>query len=458
MRLTCIIRIFAKIFLMKIIIVGAGEVGRYVAKMLANERREVILMDENSENLNELEANYDLMTKIGCPTSINDLKACGIKKNIFIAVTPHESVNITACLLAKSLGAEKTIARVNNSEYILPENQDFFQKMGIETLIYPEALAASEITDLLKRGWMREYRSFGNGELSLIGVKVRENSPIINKAFLTGFFNHNHYRIVAIKREDKTIIPHGSDEIKPDDIVYFICPEGNEEKVRTDAGKTGMNIRKIMIMGGGKVSYTTVQNLPKDYSVKIIEKDKNRCLGLVEKFPNVMIINGDGHNIELMRQEGIEDTDAFMAVTGNSETNVFACLAAKRFGVQKTIAEVEDIDYIDLADNLDIGTIINKKLIAASNIYRCLLDEDALKVNYLTYSDALVMEYAVKKGDMITKGCVRELILPENVNIGGIIRDGKGFIVDGATIAQEGDHVVIFCMASSVPKMAKFFN
>jgi len=443
---------------MKIIIVGAGEVGRYVAKMLANERRNVILMDENPENLDQLDANYDLMTKVGNPTSINDLKSCGIKKNILIAVTPDESANITACLLAKSLGAEKTIARISNYEYLLPENEAFFKKMGIETLIYPEALAALEIADSLKRGWMREYRSFGNGELSLIALKIRENSPIINKTFLSGFFSHDYYRIVAVLRDNHTIIPRGTDEIKPNDIVYFICSEGNEEKIRVDAGKQKIDIQKIMIMGGGRIASKTIQNISGNYSVKIIEKDKNRCLALAEKLPNVLIINGDGHNIELLRQEGIEDTDAFMAVTGNAETNVFACLAAKRFGVQKTIAEVENIDYIDLAENLGVGTIINKKLIAAGNIYRCLLDEDAVKVNYLTYSDALVVEYAVKKGDLITKGCVRELILPENVNIGGIIRNGKGFVVDGNTIAQEGDHVVIFCMASAVPKIAKFFN
>ena len=443
---------------MKIIIVGAGEVGRYVAKMLANERRNVILMDENPENLDQLDANYDLMTKVGNPTSIKDLKACDVKKNVFIAVTPNESANITACLLAKSLGAEKTIARINNYEYLLPENQEFFQKVGIETLIYPEALAALEIVDSLKRGWIREFRSFGNGELSLVAFKIRENSSIINKAFLSGFFNHNNYRIVAILRENQTIIPRGTDEIKPNDTVYFIFPEGNEEKIRIDANKPKIDIRKVMIMGGGKVTSKTLQNISDKYSIKIIEKDKNRCLALVEKFPNVLVINGDGHNIELLRQEGIEDMDAFVAVTGNAETNVFTCLAAKRFGVRKTIAEVENVDYIDLVENLDIGTIINKKLIAAGNIYRCFLDEDAVKVNYLTYSDALVVEYVVKSGDLITKSCVRELVLPENVNIGGIIRNGKGFVVDGDTIVQEDDHVVIFCIASDVPKIAKFFN
>jgi trk system potassium uptake protein TrkA len=263
---------------------------------------------------------------------------------------------------------------------------------------------------------------------------------------------------VAINRGNHTIIPRGTDEIRPNDIVYFICPDGNEEIIRIDAGMQNIDIKKVMIMGGGRVTSQTLHKLSDNYSVKIIEKDRDRCLFLTEKFPNTLIINGDGHNIELLRREGIEDTDAFMAVTGNAETNVFACLTAKRLGVRKTIAEVENIDYIDLAENLDIGTIINKKLIAAGNIYRCLLDEDAVKVNYLTYSDALVVEYAVKKGDLITKGCVRELILPENVNIGGIIRNGKGLVVDGNTIAQEGDHVVIFCMASAVPKMAKFFN
>ena len=443
---------------MKIIIVGAGEVGRYVAKMFSNESRDVILMDENHENLNEIDANYDLMTKVGFPTSINDLKACGVKKNIFIAVTPDESTNLTACMLAKSLGAEKTIARISNYEYLLPENQEFLQKMGIETLIYPEVLAAQEISDSLKRGWMREFRSFGSGELSLVGVKICENSTIINKTFLTGYFNHNNYRVVAVLRDNQTIIPRGSDEIRPNDIVYFICPKGNEEKIRIDTNQQNINIQKIMIMGGGKITSKTLQNLSDDYSIKIIEKDKNRCIFLAEKFPNALVINGDVHNFELMRQEGIESTDAFMAVTDNSETNVFSCLTAKRFGVKKTIAEVENIDYIDLAENLDIGTIINKKLIAAGNIYRCLLDEDAVKVNYLVYSDALVVEYAVKKDDLITKSCVRELVLPENVNIGGIIRNGVGFVVDGNTIVQENDHVVVFCIATSVPKLTKFFN
>ncbi|MDR0829794.1 MAG: Trk system potassium transporter TrkA [Prevotellaceae bacterium] len=443
---------------MKIIIVGAGEVGRYAAKLLANERKDVVLMDEDPEKLTELDNNYDLMTRTGFPTSIRDLKACGIKNNIFIAVTPDESTNITACMIANSLGAAKTIARINNYEYILPENKEFFKKMGIGTLIYPEALAALEIVDALKGGWMREFRNFGNGELSLIGLKIRENSAIIDKKFLTGFFNHNFYRIVAIQRANKTVIPKGTDEIRANDLVYFICPKGNEEKIRLDTNKPKINIKKIIIMGGGKITYKAVQNLSDNYSIKIIEKDKNRCYFLAEKLSNALIINGDGRDIELLKQEGIADADAFMAFTENSETNVFACIAAKRFGVQKTIAEVENIDYIDLAESLDIGTIINKKLIAASNIYKSMLDEDALNVNCLTYSDALVVEYAVKKGDKITKGCVRELILPADVNIGGIIRDGEGYVVDGDTIAQAGDHVVLFCTSMSMPKVADFFQ
>jgi trk system potassium uptake protein TrkA len=291
-----------------------------------------------------------------------------------------------------------------------------------------------------------------------VGLKVRDNASIINKPFYTGFFNHNQYRIVAIKRNNKTIIPKGADEIKANDFVYFICPKGNEEKIRIDTDKQKIDIQKIIIMGGGKIAYKIAQNLQNNYSIKIIEKDKNRCFTLSDKLSNTLIINGDGHNIDLLQQEGIAEADAFMAVTGNSETNVFACLIAKRFGIPKTIAEVENIDYIDLSENLDIGSIINKKLIAASNIYKCMLDEDALNVNCLTYSEALVVEYAVKKGDKITKGCVRELILPDNVNIGGIIRGGEGFVVDGNTVAQEGDHVVLFCTSASLPKVANFFQ
>lgn len=444
---------------MKIVIAGAGEVGHYVAKMLSSENHDIILMDSDEERLKDIPAAYDLLTLVGSPTSIHDLKEAGVPKaDLFVAVTPHESVNMTACMLATNLGAKKTISRIDNREYLLPENADFFKRMGVNSLIYPEMLAAQEIANVLKRGWLREYRTFGDGALVLVCLKVRANATLINKTFNSGFFAHSRYRIVAVKRDKHTIIPCGTDEILANDIVYFICTPDNLEFVREQAGKRAFDVKNIIVMGGSRIAINAVRALPKNASVKIIEADRNKCLALSEKLSNALVINGDCRNVDLLREEGIEDADAFLALTGDSESNVLTCLTAKRFGVDKTVADVENIDYIDFAENLDIGTVINKKLIAASHIYQRMLDEDVLNVTCLTYSDAEVVEFAVKPGDKITRKRVGDLSLPSNVNIGGIIRDGKGAIVNGQTVIQPDDHVVVFCMADSVRKIAAFFN
>lgn len=444
---------------MKIVIAGAGEVGHYVAKMLSSENHDIILMDSDEERLKDIPAAYDLLTLVGSPTSIHDLKEAGVPKaDLFVAVTPHESVNMTACMLATNLGAKKTISRIDNREYLLPENADFFKRMGVNSLIYPEMLAAQEIANVLKRGWLREYRTFGDGALVLVCLKVRANATLINQPFNSGFFAHSRYRIVAVKRDKHTIIPCGTDEILANDIVYFICTPDNLEFVREQAGKRAFDVKNIIVMGGSRIAINAVRALPKNASVKIIEADRNKCLALSEKLSNALVINGDCRNVDLLREEGIEDADAFLALTGDSESNVLTCLTAKRFGVDKTVADVENIDYIDFAENLDIGTVINKKLIAASHIYQRMLDEDVLNVTCLTYSDAEVVEFAVKPGDKITRKRVGDLSLPSNVNIGGIIRDGKGAIVNGQTVIQPDDHVVVFCMADSVRKIAAFFN
>lgn len=443
---------------MKVIIVGAGEVGRHVAKMLASENHDVILMDRNEEALQDLDTNYDIMTKVGNPTSPSDLLMCGVRKsNLFIAVTPYESDNVNSCILASNLGANKTVARIDNYEYLLPKNKDLFNRMGVNKLIYPETLVATEIVQSVQRSWIREFRSFCDDALVLVCIKVRDNAEIINKEFKTGFFNHDKFRIVAVKRHNKTIIPGGNDQIRANDLVYFISTKGNLDHVRTAAGKSDFQIHDIIIMGGSKITVKVAQYLPSNINVKIIEMDRARCYKLADEVDS-LIIHGDGRNLDLLRNEGIEETDAFVALTNSSETNVLACLAAKRLGIRKTIAEVENVDYIELADNLDIGTIINKKLTTAAYIYQQTLDEDTQDVQCLTYSDAQVVEFKAKAGDKITKGRIRELKLPSDVNIGGIVRDGEGMVVSGNTVIMPGDHVIVFCKAASAPKISKFFE
>lgn len=444
---------------MKIIIAGAGEVGTHLAKLLARENFDILLLDEDPLKLKDLESSYDLLTNTGSSTSIKDLKEAGIDQtDLFIAVTPSESVNMTSCMLATNLGAKHTLARIDNYEYLLPKNKEFFEKLGVQHLIYPEMLAAKEIVESLSTSWLRQNLSFCNDALILLGIKVRSNAVIVNKQFSTGFFDHGKYRVVSIKRNNKTIIPIGSDQILENDIVYFITTHENLKFVREQAGKEDFPIRDIMIMGGSRIAQKTIQYLPTHVHAKILERDKEKSYSLAEKLGNSMIINCDGRNIEILKEEGIEEMDAFVAVTANSEANILACMAAKRLGVKKTIAEVENNDYIMLAESMDIGTVINKKMIAASYIYQLTLDADVLNVRSLSSADAEVVEFVAKPGSKITRSKIKDLRLPDQVNIGGFVRNGVGSIVNGNTVIMPHDHVIVFCVSSTIRKMENYFN
>ena len=445
---------------MKIIIAGAGAVGTHLAKMLSDELHDIVLMDASEERLANLESNFDLMTVVARPTSINSLKDAGAgDADLFIAVTPEESTNITSCILAHSLGAKKTVARIDNYEYLQPKNKEFFKTIGVDSLIYPEMLAAKEIADGLHLSWIRQWWEFCGGALVMLGVKLRENAQILNTPIFQ-LQKEYPYHIVTIKRQGETIIPGGFDELLAGDIVYFMTSKKSLPYIRRITGKEEhATIRNLIIMGGSRIAMRATQLVNDAMSVKIIENDLSRCHWLTDLVAeNVMIIHGDGRDFELLKEEGISEADAFVALTDNSETNILACLSAKRMGVFKTIAEVENIDYISMAESLDIGAVINKKKIAASYIYQLLLDADVSNVKCLTFANADVAEFVVKEGARVTRTQVKDISLPKGVTIGGLVRDGEGVLVTGTTEIQAGDHVVVFCMASMIKRIEKYFN
>ena len=427
---------------MKIIIAGAGNVGTHLAKLLSREKQDIILMDDDEEKLTALSSNFDLLTVTASPSSISGLKEVGVKEaDLFIAVTPDESRNMTACMLATNLGAKKTVARIDNYEYLLPKNKEFFQKLGVDSLIYPEMLAAKEIVSSMRMSWVRQWWEFCGGALILIGTKMREKAEILNIPLYELGGPNIPYHVVAIKRGTETIIPRGDDVIKLHDIVYFTTTRKYIPYIRKIAGKEDYaDVRNVMIMGGSRIAVRTAQYVPDYMQVKIV------------------IINGDGRDMDLLIEEGLKNTEAFVALTGNSETNILACLAAKRMGVEKTVAEVENIDYIGMAESLDIGTVINKKMIAASHIYQMMLDADVSNVKCLTFANADVAEFTVPAGAKITKHFIKDLGLPKGTTIGGMIRNGEGVLVTGDTLIQPGDHVVVFCLSMMIKKIEKFFN
>ena len=444
---------------MKIIIAGAGEVGTHLAKLLSKEEQDIILIDADIEKLQWIDSNYNLMTVAGSPTSFKVLKKAGVNNaDLFIAVMPFESRNITACTLATKLGAKKTVARIDNYEYLLPENRAFFRELGVDELIYPEMLAAEEIVTALKRTWVRNWFELCNGELILIGVKLREKAQILNHKLCDLTRQNNYYHIAAIKRNEETIIPRGNDELQLNDIVYFTTTPDHIQDIRELTGKTEVDVRKVMIMGGSRIAIRLIHIAPEYIKMKLIECDREKSFKLVEKMHDTVIIHGDARDIDLLKEEGIRDTDAFIALTDSSETNILACLTAKRLGVTKTIAEVENIPFISTAEGLNIGSIINKKLIAASRIFQLLLDSDSSNVKCLALADAEVAELVAKEGSKITKAPVKDLTLPKDLTLGGLIRDGKGIIVNGNTQIQANDHVVVFCLDTAIRKIEKLFN
>ena len=446
---------------MKIIIAGAGNVGTHLAKLLSREKQDIILMDDDEEKLSALSNNFDLMTVTASPSSISGLKEVGVKEaDLFVAVTPDESRNMTACMLAHNLGAQKTVARIDNYEYLLPKNKEFFKKLGVDSLIYPEMLAAKEIVSSMRMSWVRQWWEFCGGALILIGAKMREKAEILNIPLHQLGGPTIPYHVVAIKRGTDTIIPRGDDVIKLNDIVYFTTTRKYIPYIRKIAGKEDYaDVRNVMIMGGSRIAVRTAQYVPDYMQVKIVDNDISRCNRLTELLDDrTMIINGDGRDMDLLIEEGLKNTEAFVALTGNSETNILACLAAKRMGVDKTVAEVENIDYIGMAESLDIGTVIKKKMIAASHIYQMMLDADVSNVKCLTFANADVAEFTVKAGSKVTKHLIKDLGLPKGTTIGGMIRNGEGILVTGDTQVNAGDHVVVFCLSMMIKKIEKYFN
>lgn len=446
---------------MKIIIAGAYAIGTYLAKLLSRNHYDITLMDTNEENLERLGRDYDLLTFEASCTSIKALREAGADTaDLFIAVTSDESANLCACTMAKALGAKKTVAKVDNPEYIAPENQEFFNQMGVSSIIYPEILAARDIIKGLKMSWVRQRWDVHGGALVMLGIKLRESCTILNQPLRNISGPDDPYHVVAIKRGNETIIPGGNDELKVYDLVYFMTMRNYIPYIRKIVGKENYtDVKNVMIMGGGKTAVRAVQIMPEYMNAKILEKDFNRCEVLNELFDeDTLVINGDGRDLSLLTEEGIRNTQAFVALTGNAETNILACLTAKRMGVRKTVAMVENMDYVSMAESLDIGTITNKKVIAASHIYQMLLDANVHNVRFLMTANADVAEFVPQEGSKVTKKPVKDLGLPSGMTIGGIVRNGEGMLVSGNTQIQEGDSVVVFCHNIDMKKLEKLFN
>ncbi len=446
---------------MRIVIAGAGDMGSHLAKMLSGNGHDITVIDLDPKLLAEVANLADVITQEGDATIFAVLRRAMVRKSdLFIAVSDRENDNIVASTLAKQLGAKKSIARVDNSEYLEPNNKEVFINMGIDYLFYPERDAAAEVINLLGHTSTSEYVDFSGGKLVLVVFRLDATSELIGRS-LSGFSDDDTplgYRTVAISRNKTTIIPTKDDIFMEDDVIYVITRSDMTSEVMAFSGRNNINIKNLMILGGSRIGVSIAQELQPQVNIKLIDYDSDKAYRLAERLEKTLIINADGRNTEVMLEEGLPTMDAFVAVTGRSETNILAALLAKRMGVKKVIAEVENLNYIGLAESMGIDTIINKKMVTASNIFRFTMSTDVQAIKCLNGSEAEVLEFIVKPNSPATKRMVRDLELPNDTIIGGIVRGDKVLIATGNSTIQAYDRVVVFAMPASVGNIGHYFN
>ena len=455
---------------MKIIIEGAGQVGSHLAKMLSHEGGDITVIDDNELRLQRLTAVADVVTVLGDPSSITVLKEAGCHKaDLFIAVNPTttQTVNIVSALLAKRLGSKRVIARIDDEAFLLPENKLMFKDMGIDMLFFPEKIASDEIIDMLKHTASTDSMDFARGKLQLVVFRLDDDSPILDMkvaeftAAMTAASAQAQLRIIAIARKGETIIPKFDTRFAYNDPLYIIAKREGIPAILKFLGKDNIEVDKVMILGGSEIGEMVAAQLARQQldSVKIIDIDKNRCRELTEKLPSdVMVANGDARNSDFLVEEGIREYDALVACTGNDEANILSCVVAKKFGVARTVAQVENLEYVRLAEDMGVDVVINKKLITAGRIFKFTLSDKVRFVRYMSGTDAEVLEYTAAPDSKVTRGALKDIDFPRNAIIGGVIRGSESFIAVGDTRIEPYDRVAVFALPDTVKEVDKFFK
>lgn len=448
---------------MKIIIAGAGEVGFHLAKLLSFESQDITLIDNNKVNLEYADTHLDIRTVKGDATSIKVLNDAQIKgADLVVSVTSSETTNITICVLAKQLGANRTIARISNTEFIENKDELGFVKFGIDELISPESLAAKEIELLINQSAFNDTFQFDDGKLTMVGFKLSKNAPFVGKSVkeAASIFPKLHFIPIAIQRfgTQYTLIPRGDTQFREGDQVYFITTEDGVQELYKLTGKVKQEIKNVMILGGSKIGRHTAMVLSAaKFNVKLVEKDHDKAFELADEMSKVLVIKGDGRNVGLLEEENIHDMDAFIAVTGNSETNIMSCLVAKSKSVKKTISLVENMDYFQLSHSIGINTLINKKLLAANNIFRYVRKGEVVAMTKLNNMNAELLEFIVNHNSKVCDKKIADIDLPRSAIIGGVVRQGEGIIALGDFLIKEGDRVVVCSLPRSIHKVEKLF-
>ena len=446
---------------MKIIIAGAGDLGSHLAKLLSSESHDIYLIDLNKERLNTISSQIDVFTIAGDAKSVEIMEQKLISScDLLIAVTSSEETNMLICILGKKLGAKRTIARINDVNIIKENKEHFYNELGIDTLISPTYLASLEIQRLVNQSAFTDDIEFDNGKLTVFGISLSENSNLINKTVReSADLNPNlSFKPLALHRDDLTLIVNGETVLKENDIVYFISLKDSIPNIIKLCGKNNFKIKDVMIIGGSRIGINTAELLENDFRVTLVEKDKVTCQQMANTLKKTLIINIDGHDVKMLEEEGLTEIDALISVTADSEMNIMTSLVGKSHGIKKTIARIENFDYINLSQSIGIDTLINKKIIAADNIFKFVRKGNVSLVANLHGTDAEIIEFVVKDGSKITKSPINKLNFPNSSKIAGVIRNGIPIIPFGDFHLKENDKTIVFSLTESIQKIEKFFQ
>lgn len=445
--------------IMRIIIAGEGDTGTHLANTLSIENQDIILMGTDIAHLAELEATCNIITHAGSVVSVSDLEQCGVREaDLFVAVTNDENLNIIAAQTAKACGAKRCVARIDNPDYLQAVSHDMLQRNGVDSIIYPERLAAKEIVNYIRHNWVREWFEGKDNKLIVVGVRLSEKSSLVGRQLKDTASSPRFFHVSAIKRNDETMIPRGDTEIKAGDILYFSVLPENIENLYGICGGLQTGIKKIMITGGGRVTENLLNEISEDYEITVIESDPERCTYLATRFQNVTVVNTKANDVVTLKDEGIGQCDLFLALTGSSEKNIVSCMVAREHGVGKTLARIEELQYIPEAESLSIDKIINKKQLNVSRILDTIVEKNFNEAQCMLLDQAEIIRLTAHAGSKIVSGPICELSLPSGITIGGVIRNGKGMLVEGRTCIEPGDYVLVFCHIGSLPKIERLFR
>ncbi len=449
---------------MKIVIAGAGEVGFHLAKLMSLESLDITLVDISKDSLSYAESHLDIKTIKGNCVSISILKEASVgNSDLLIAVTAEETTNIMVASLSKQLGCKKTIARISTIEFLKQSDSVNFKNIGVDELISPEDLAANEIQELLDQSAFFNNHKFDNGALTLVGTTLEIEAPFVGKTVMeaASVYNDLHFMPVVIQRKDaqNSIIPRGDTIFNIGDIAYFITLKEGVNEIYKLAGKVRKSVKNVMILGGGKIAFNTAKKLIQNkINVSLIEQNNSKAIDLADKLPDAVVINGDGTNLELLEEENLNLMDAFISVTGNSETNIISCLMANSKNVSKTVALVENMDYYKLSHSIGIDNLINKKLLTANTIFRYVRRGDVVEMTMLNNLDVEILEFIVHDQSKICNKKIKNLDFPRSAIIGGVIKNGKGIIALGDYIVASEDRVLVCCLSEALEKVESLFS